>query len=226
VTSGLAAIHLAGPRSRELLQRLTSADLSPDAFRFLDAKEIEAGWATAWALRVSYTGELGYELYVPAEFAADLYEKVVATGEDLGLRHAGAFAFDALRLERGFRSWGHDIGQLDDPFASGLGFATDPAKDTPALAGLRAAAPERRLVSLHVPDGTLWHGEPVLRDGERIGHVTSGGPSATLGGSVGLAWIHGPHADGPVEVEIRARNVAGEIRERSFVDPTGERLVS
>ncbi|HEX6844042.1 MAG TPA: FAD-dependent oxidoreductase [Actinomycetota bacterium] len=224
VTSGYAVLHLAGPRSRELLARLTPADVSAEAFRFLDAREIEAGWAPALALRVSYTGELGYELYVPTEFAADLYEKVVAAGEDLGLRHAGAFAFDALRLERGFRSWGHDIGQLDDPFASGLGFAAHPEKDTPALAKLRGETPERRLVSVHVPEGTLWHGEPVLRDGERIGHVTSGAPSATLGGSVGLAWIHGGHDDGPVEVEIRARAVPAEMRTDAFHDPAGERM--
>lgn len=224
VTSGWATLHLAGPRSRDLLARLTTADLSPTAFGFLDAREIEVGWATALALRVSFTGELGWELSVPTEFAADLYAKVVAAGADLGLRHAGAFAFDALRLERGFRSWGHDVGQLDDPFASGLGFAAHPAKDTPALATLRAETPARRLVSLHVPGGVLWHGEPVLRDGERIGHVSSGAPSATLGGAVGLAWIHGDHADGPVTVEIRAREAPGEIKREAFYDPRGERL--
>ncbi len=229
VTSGYAVLHVAGPRSRELLQRVTSADLSADAFGFLDAREVEAGWATVWALRVSYTGELGWELHVPTEFAADLYEKVLAAGEDLGLRHAGAFAFDALRLERGFRSWGHDVGQLDDPYESGLGFAVDLSKETPfvgreALTALRDAPRERALVSVRTNAATLWHGEPILRDGERIGHVTSGAPAPTLGGSVGLGWIHGEHADGPVELEIRARPVPGLIRGAPWYDPAGERL--
>ncbi len=116
VTSGWATLHLAGPSSRELLGRLTDEDLSNEAFPFLSARQIEVGWARAWAFRVSFTGELGWELSVPTEFVTDLYDRVVAAGRDLGLRHAGAFAFDAARLERGFRSWGHDIGQLDDPF--------------------------------------------------------------------------------------------------------------
>jgi len=119
VTSGLATLHVAGPRSRELLARLTDDDLSNDEFGFLSAREIELGWARAWALRVSYTGELGWELYVPTEFAADLYGRIVVAGADLGLRHAGGFAFDALRIERGFRGWGHDVGPLDDRSRAG-----------------------------------------------------------------------------------------------------------
>ena len=129
VTSGWATLHLAGPRSRELLGRLTDEDLSNEGFPFLTAREIEAGRAKAWAYRVSFTGELGWELSVPTEFVADLYDHVVAAGADLGLRHAGAFAFDAARIERGFRSWGHDIGPLDDPYQSGLGFAVHLKKD-------------------------------------------------------------------------------------------------
>jgi heterotetrameric sarcosine oxidase gamma subunit len=229
VTSGYAVLHLAGPWSRELLGRLTPADLSPEAFRFLDAREIEAGWATVWALRVSYTGELGWELYVPTEFAADLHEKVLAAGADLGLRHAGAFAFDAARLERGFRSWGHDVGQLDDPYECGLGFAVE-AKEAAfvgkeALAARHGAPRERLLVSVRTEGATLWHGEPILRGGERIGHVTSGAPAPSLGGgSVGLGWVHGDVADGPVEVEVRARPVPGEIARTPWYDPDGARL--
>jgi heterotetrameric sarcosine oxidase gamma subunit len=123
VTSGFTTLHIAGPKSRDVLTQLTDQDLSNDAFPFLSAREIDLGWAKALALRVSFTGELGWELLVPTEFAADVYEKVVAAGEPLGMRHAGAFAFDGLRLERGFRSWGHDIGVLDDPYEVGLGFA-------------------------------------------------------------------------------------------------------
>jgi 4-methylaminobutanoate oxidase (formaldehyde-forming) len=115
VTSGFATIHLAGPRSRDLLAELTDHDLSNDAFPFLSARELDLGWAKAAALRVSFTGELGWELLVPTEFVGDVYEKVATAGRAHELRNAGAFAFDWLRLERGFRSWGHDIGVLDDP---------------------------------------------------------------------------------------------------------------
>ena len=122
VTSGWATLHLAGPSSRELLARLTDEDLSNEAFPFLRG-EGDRGRAraargrTASRSRASSAGSCS----VPTEFVADLYERIVAAGESLGLRHAGAFAFDAARTERGFRSWGHDIGQMDDPYASGLG---------------------------------------------------------------------------------------------------------
>jgi glycine/D-amino acid oxidase-like deaminating enzyme/glycine cleavage system aminomethyltransferase T len=162
MTSGFATLHLAGPRSRELLGRLTDEDLGNDAFGFLHAKEIEVARARAWAYRVSFTGELGWELSVPTEFVADLYDRVVTAGADLGLRHAGAFAFDAARTERGFRSWGHDVGQMDDPYASGLGFAVSAKKredfvGREALAALKEAARERTLVSVHAPGPVLWH---------------------------------------------------------------------
>ena len=123
MTSGYATLHVAGPNSRAVLAELTDQDLSNEAFPFLSSREIDLGWAKAIALRVSFTGELGWELLVPTEFAGDVYDKVAAAGATHGMRHAGAFAFDALRLERGFRSWGHDIGVLDDPYAVGLGFA-------------------------------------------------------------------------------------------------------
>ena len=138
VTSGYATLHIAGPDSRAVLSQLTDQDLSNDAFPFLSAHAIDLGWAKATALRVSFTGELGWELLVPTEFAADVYDKVVAAGAQHGMRHAGAFAFDGLRLERGFRSWGHDIGVLDDPYAVGLGFAVRSDKED--FVGKRALA--------------------------------------------------------------------------------------
>ncbi|MEX1263049.1 MAG: FAD-dependent oxidoreductase [Actinomycetota bacterium] len=229
VTSGWATLHLAGPSSRELLARLTDEDLSNDAWPFLTAREIDAARARAWAFRVSFTGELGWELSVPTEFAADLYERIVEAGVSLGLRQAGAFAFDAARVERGFRSWGHDIGPVDDPFAAGLGFAVSRKKATDfvgrsELEALRDGPRERRLVSLHAPDAVLWHGESVVRGEERMGHVTSAGIAPTLGGSAGLAWIHGePEGDG-WGVEIRGEVVPAVVQADPFYDPRGKRL--
>jgi 4-methylaminobutanoate oxidase (formaldehyde-forming) len=231
VTSGWATLHLAGPSSRELLGRLTDEDLSNEAFPFLHAREIEVARARAWAYRVSFTGELGWELSVPTEFITDLYERVVTAGESLGLRHAGAFAFDAARIERGFRSWGHDIGQMDDPYGSGLAFAVSGTKSEDfvgreALAALKEAPRERTLVSVHAPGAVLWHGESILRGEERVGHLTSGAIAPTLGGSTGLGWVHGDLEGDGWGVEIRGKVVPAIVRAEPFYDPRGERLRS
>ena len=234
VTSGWATIHLAGPRSRDLLARLTDTDLSNDAWPFLEAREIEVGRGQALALRVSFTGELGWELLVPTEFAADLYEHVLAAGADFGLRHAGAYAFEAARLERGFRSWGHDMGPLDDPFAAGLGFAVSRKKvadfvGRAALERLRdvpAGERRRRLVSLHAPSAVLWHGESVLRGPERVGYVTSASIAPTLGGSIALAWVRGPLEGDDWCVEVGGEPFPCAVSREPFYDPRGERLRS
>jgi 4-methylaminobutanoate oxidase (formaldehyde-forming) len=229
VTSGWATLHLAGPASRDLLATLTDADLSNDAWPFLTAREIDVARAGAWVFRVSFTGELGWELAVPTEFVADLYEHVAAAGEAFGLRHAGAFAFDAARIERGFRSWGHDMGPGDDPFAAGLGFDVSRKKaedfvGREALERLREAPSARRLVSLHAPDSVLWHGESVVRGSDRLGYVTSAAVAPTLGGSAGLAWID-READGEGwGVEVRGEVEPASVQAEPFFDPLGERL--
>jgi heterotetrameric sarcosine oxidase gamma subunit len=230
VTSGYATLHVAGPKSRAILSRIVDEDLSNEAFPFLSAREIDAGWAKALALRVSFTGELGWELLVPTEFAADLYEKVVAAGREHGLRHAGAFAFDGLRLERGFRSWGHDIGVGDDPYAAGLGFAVHLKKKEfigrETLAALKEAPRERELVSVQLddPGPMLWHGERVLAGDEHIGTVTSGAYGHHLGAAVGLAWVHGILDGKPVSVAVRGSRVPASLSREPFYDPTGSRL--
>jgi 4-methylaminobutanoate oxidase (formaldehyde-forming) len=234
VTSGLSTLHVAGPRSRELLGRLTDADLSADTWPFLEGRSIEVGRVQALALRVSFTGELGWELLVPTEFVGDLYEHLVEAGSDLDLRHAGAFAFEAARLERGFRSWGHDMGPLDDPFAAGIGFAVSRRKAVDfvgraALESSRGVADDdrpRRLVSLHAPSAVLWHGESVLRGTERVGHVTSASIAPTVGGSVALAWVHGPLDGDDWCVEIGGDVFPCVVSPDPFYDPRGERLRS
>ncbi|MBA2718561.1 MAG: FAD-dependent oxidoreductase [Chloroflexi bacterium] len=230
VTSGWATLHLAGPGSRELLSRLTDVDVSASAWPFLHAREIDVARARAWAFRVSFTGELGWELSVPTEFVADLYEHLVREGGDLGLRHAGAFAFDAARVERGFRSWGHDIGPLDDPFAAGLQFAVSRRKSVDfvgraAIERRRDNKPERLLVSVHAPDAVLWHGESLLRDGQRAGHITSAAIAPTLGGSAGLGWVRGS-LDGSWQVEVGGESVPCHVSLEPLYDPSGERLRS
>jgi len=239
VTSGFAVLLVTGPRAREALSAVTDADLSNDAFPFLAAREVDAGWARAWMLRVSYVGELGWELWVPTEFAADLHDKLVGAGPGAALRHAGFLAFDALRLERGFRSWGHDVGQLDDPFAAGLGFAVAAGKGAEfvgreALEALRAGPRTRRLVSVRMtgdPGPTLWHDESLLVGGARRGFVTSGAFGPTLDAPVGLAWVERDEPvtqewlrESAIEVEIRGQTFAAEASLKPFYDPDGSRL--
>ncbi len=168
---------------------------------------------------------------VPTEFVADLYEHVVEAGASLGLRHAGAFAFDAARIERGFRSWGHDMGPVDDAFAAGLGFAVSRKKASDfvgreALEALRDAPRERALVSVHAPGAVLWHGESVVRGDDRVGHLTSAAISPTLGGSAGSRMDARPTDGEGWGVEVRGEVVPATVQGAPFYDPRGERLRS
>ena len=121
VTSGYGQLNLQGPRSRELLQTLTGADLSNEAFPFRAAKEIDLGFARVLCVRITYLGELGYELYIPAEQATSVYDLIIEAGKDFGLKHAGLKALASLRMEKGYRDYGHDIDNTDNPLETGLG---------------------------------------------------------------------------------------------------------
>jgi 4-methylaminobutanoate oxidase (formaldehyde-forming) len=201
VTSARAVLGVMGPHARRLLSRLTDADLSSATFPFLSSRELWLASAPVRASRVTYVGELGWELYVPTEFATGVYDALVAAGDDLGLRHAGYHAMDSLRMEKAYRSWGHDLGSEETPFEAGLGFAVRLDKrggfiGREALLARQGDAPTRRLVVvlLDDPEPLLYHAEPIWRDGVLVGRVTSGAYGHTLGRAVGLGWV--AHADG------------------------------
>ena len=219
VTSGAAVLGVMGPRARALLARLTDADLSNGAFPYLASREIWLASAPVRATRVTYVGELGWELYVAAEFAAGVYDALVAAGEDLGLRHAGYHAMDSLRLEKAYRSWGHDLGSEDTPLEAGLGFAVRLDKGAPFLGreALLAQSQKplaRRLVVFVLEDAEplLYHDEPVWRDGALVGRIASGAYGHTLGRAVGLGWV--AHADGVTDAFVASGRweieIAGE----------------
>jgi len=199
VTSGLTQINIQGPNSRALLQALTSVDLSHAAFPFRTAGDIDIGLARALCVRITYVGELGYELYIPCEQAVHVYDRLLAEGENHGLKHAGLSALGSLRLEKAYRDYGHDIDNTDNAFETGLGFAV--ALDKPggfigrdAAKAQQAAAPlTRRLAQVLVgdPEPMLWHAEVIRRNGVSVGYVRSGSYGHTLGGAVGLAMIEG-----------------------------------
>ncbi len=239
VTSGFAQLNVQGPRSRELLQALTSADLSNEAFPFRSAREIDLGYARALCVRITYLGELGYELYVPAEQAAHVYERLVDAGPEHGLRHVGLKALSSLRLEKGYRDYGHDIDNTDTVLEAGLGFAV--ALDKPggftgrdAVAAQRAAGLLRkRLVQVLLadPEPLMFHAEPLLRDGCAVGYLRAASYGFTLGGAVGLAMVE---ADDPIdqawldagewEVDIADRRWPARVSLRPFYDPANERI--
>jgi 4-methylaminobutanoate oxidase (formaldehyde-forming) len=249
VTSGFAQLNVQGPRSRELLQALTSADLSNDAFAFRSARWVDLGFARVLCVRITYLGELGYELYVPTEQAVHVYDRLVAAGPAVGLAHAGLKALSSLRLEKAYRDFGHDIDNTDTVLEVGLGFAV--ALDKPggfigrdAVVAQKAAHLDRPLrrrlaqVLLCDPDALLVHAEVIRRDGAAVGYLRAGSYGWTLGGAVGLGMLE-PSTDrlpdgepltqawidaGAWEVEIADRRVAATVSLRPLYDPGSARI--
>ena len=199
VTTAHAVFGVMGPRSRDLLGRVTGADLGPDAFPFATSRVLDVGPALVRATRMTYVGELGWELTVPTELATNVWDRLVTAGSDLGLRLAGYYAINALRLDKGYRAFGPELGPDRTPVEAGLTFTCDLTGDRPfvgreVVERQRGRGPVRRLASFVVddPDAVLWGGELLLRDGRPVGQVTSAAPSATLGAAVGLAWVWDP----------------------------------
>jgi 4-methylaminobutanoate oxidase (formaldehyde-forming) len=239
VTSAYGQLNVQGPRSRELLQRVTSEDVSDSAFPFRAAREIDIGFARVLCVRITYVGELGYELYVPAEQAVHVYDRVVAAGDGLGLAHAGLKALGSLRMEKGYRDYGHDIDNTDDPLETGLAFAL--AFDKPdgfigkdAVLARKARGPlQRRLVQVLVkdPEPMMFHAEVLWRDGLRVGYVRAASYGHTLGGAVGLAMVEPKctvdqtYLDGGTwEVEIGPRRYPAVVALRPLYDPQMRRV--
>jgi glycine cleavage system T protein len=231
VTSASATLAVMGPRSRELLSRLTSADLSNEGFPFFSAKETQVGSAPALAIRASFVGELGWELYVPSEFAVHVHDELVEAGADLGLRHAGYHALDSLRIEKAFVHVGHDVGPTDDPFTAGLGHVVKLEKDFIGVEAARRGKETRgpqRLVSVHLndPEPILLHGESVVAHDRIVGTVMSAAYAHTVGAAVGLAMVESSAiADGStVEVDVAGTLVKATVSTRALYDPTGSRM--
>ncbi len=245
VTSGWAQLNLHGPRSRDLLASLTSTDLSNDAFPFRTAGFLSIGYARVLCLRITYVGELGYELYVPTEHALDVYDRIVAAGTGFGLRHAGLRALGSLRLEKAYRDYGHDIDNTDTPAGAGLGFtiAQTTADGSPrrftgreaALAERAAGVPSSRLVQVLVddPEPLFFHAEVLRRNDIEVGHLRAGSYGHTLGGAVGLAMVTHPDGtpanaawlnEGTWDVDIADTRYPATVSLRPLYDPSSERV--
>ena len=240
VTSGYGQLNIQGPRSRELLQSLTHADLSNEAFPFRTAREIDIGLARVLCVRITYVGELGYELNIPSEQAQHVYDRIVEAGGPLGLRHAGLKALASLRLEKGYRDYGHDIDNMDDPYTTGLGFAVRLDKDSDFIGRqacverkARGAYPHRLVqILLNDPEPLMIHSEIVLRDGVPVGEVRAASYGHTLGASVGLAMVEGEQVDaawlesGEWSVDIAGRIYPATVSLKPLYDPGMKRVRS
>ncbi len=241
VTSGYNIINIQGPKSRQLIGGLTTADLSNGAFPYLTMQEIDIGYALVKALRITYVGELGWELYVPTEFTLHVFDLLVEAGTDVGLKHAGFQALNTLRLEKAYRDYGYDIDNMDTPLEAGLSFAVDFAKPggfigkEALLRQKEGGVLKHRLVQflLEDPEPLLYGGEPIYRDGELVGYLNSGGYGHTLGGAVGLGNVEreaGVTAEfvrsGTYEIEVAGVRYPAKASLQSLYDPKGERIRS
>jgi glycine cleavage system aminomethyltransferase T/glycine/D-amino acid oxidase-like deaminating enzyme len=245
ITEELAVYGVMGPRSRELLSRLTSTPLDDEAFPFGSSREIELGGVTVRATRITYVGELGWELYVRTHQALEVYDVLKAAGEDLGLVDAGYYAIESMRLEKGYRAFGRELTPEVDPVEAGLSFTCKLATDIDflgrsAVEKAKADGPSRRLVSFvleAVPgsgeDVMVWGGELLVRDGVAVGQVMSATWGATVGAGVGLAWVNGADGEtadaayvraGDYEVNVGGRRVPVRVSLKPPYDPSGEKL--
>ncbi|MDP5361983.1 MAG: aminomethyltransferase family protein, partial [Paracoccaceae bacterium] len=235
VTAGEGVLAVMGPNSRKLLEKVSPADFSNAHNPFGTAQEIEIGMGLARVHRVTYVGELGWEVYTSADMAGHVFEVLHAAGQDMGLKLCGMHMMDAARMEKGFRHFGHDITSEDHVLEAGLGFAVK--TDKPAFIGRdavlrkRDAGLDRRLMQFKLtdPEPLLYHNEPVLRDGKVVGHLTSGGYGHHVGGALGMGYV--PCKGESVadllastfEIDVMGTRVKAAAQLKPFYDPTGER---
>lgn len=237
VTSAYAVLGIMGPQSRALLARLSGEDLSNAAFPFATSREVEIGYAKLRASRISYVGELGWELYIPTEFARNVFDAIAKAGDGFGLKLAGMHAMDSCRMEKAYRSWGHDIGDEDTPLEAGLMVAVKMSKTADFIGrdALRrqseARLPKRLLqFALDDPEPLLYQNEPIWRDGKIIGRTTSGAYGHHLGRALALGYVHDESGVDPssatagrYEIEVAGIRYAASASLEPLYDPKGLR---
>ena len=239
VSSSMAVLGVMGPRSRELLSQLTEADMSPAAFPFGTSQIIDLGYARVRASRITYVGELGWELYIPTECAPGVFDALMQAAPSVGGRLAGYHALNSLRMEKGYRHWGHDISDEDTPLQSGLGFAVAMKKPggfigLEALQAQKEAGLTRRLVQFALDDATplLYHNEPICRDGAIVGRISSGMFGHHLGKSLGMGYVEcqtqgeAPEAilQGKYEIEVAGVRYSAQPSLAPLYDPSSARI--
>ena len=236
VTAGEGVLAIMGPNSRALLERVSPADFSNDVNPFGTAQEIELGMGLARAHRVSYVGELGWEIYISSEMAAHAFETIQEAGQDMGLKLCGMHMMDSCRIEKAFRHFGHDITCEDHVLEAGLGFAVKTDKPDfigrDAVLAKKESGLENRMVQFKLtdPEPLLYHNEPLIRDGEIVGYLSSGGYGHHLGAAIGLGYVpcKGETAADVLassyEIDVAGVRVKAEASLRPMYDPKSERV--
>ena len=239
VSSSMAVLGVMGPRARDLLAQLTEADLSNEAFPFATSQVIDLAYARVRASRITYVGELGWELYIPTECAPGVFDALMAAAPSVGGRLAGYHALNSLRMEKSYRHWGHDISDEDTPLQSGLGFAVAMNKPSgfigqAALQAQKAAGLTRRLVqfALDDPQPLLYHNEPIWRDGAIVGRISSGMFGHFVGKSLGMGYVQcqtqgeAPEAilQGHYEIEVAGVKFSAQPSLAPWYDPKSARV--
>ncbi|MEE8485134.1 MAG: FAD-dependent oxidoreductase [Acidimicrobiia bacterium] len=239
VTSGYALLSVQGPDSRQLLKKITTVSLSNDDFPYFTAQEIDLHHARGFAFRMSFVGELGWELFVPSEFAIGVYDRIIDVGVDFGLVHAGMETLESTRTEAGRRDYGLDMENTDTPLEAGVGFALDFDKPggfigREALLEQRETRPYKsRLVQflLEDPEPLLYGEEPIMLDGVAVGYLRSGAYGHTLGGAMGMGYVE--NADGVTidmirsggfEIQVAGERFPAKASLRPMYDPKGLRV--
>jgi 4-methylaminobutanoate oxidase (formaldehyde-forming) len=238
VTEEYGTLSLMGPRARDVLQAVTAADVTNAAFRFGDAREIQIAGHGVKALRVTYVGELGWELHVPIEATGEVFDALMAAGEAHGIRPVGYRALESLRLEKGYRAWGSDITPNDTPLEAGLGWAVKLRKNTDfvgrrALEKAAGKPPAKRFAGFTVddPEIVLVGRETILRNGEPVGYLTSGGYGYTVEKNIGYGYVR--HADGvsdgflasgDYELVVAMERTPAKIHLEAMYDPAGTKI--
>jgi 4-methylaminobutanoate oxidase (formaldehyde-forming) len=239
MTSAYAQLNIQGPTSRKLLQSITSADVSNEAFPYRHAQEIAIGYGRAICVRLTYLGELGYELYIPTEQAVHVYDTIVEAGKKFDLSHAGLKALGSLRMEKGYRDYGHDMDNTDDPYETGLGFTIKLDKPS-GFIGKEACIKKkaqgglkRRLAQILVkdPEPLLYHAEVITRNGKNAGYVRSGSYCYTLGGAAGLFMIEADEVideayieNGKWEINIAGNIYPAQVSLKPLYDPEMKKI--
>ncbi|NRP13498.1 MULTISPECIES: FAD-dependent oxidoreductase [unclassified Aliiroseovarius] len=237
VTAGEGVLAIMGPNARKLLEKVSPNDFTNATNPFGTAQEIEIGMGLARAHRVTYVGELGWELYASADMAGHMFETLWEAGQDLGLKLCGMHMMDSCRIEKGYRHFGHDITCEDHVVDAGLGFAVKVDKGSDfigreAVIARKETGPKARLVQFKLTDAEplLFHNEPILRDGEYVGYLSSGNYGHTLGGAIGLGYVpcEGEKAADVLassyEIDVCGVKVKAEASLKPMYDPKSERV--
>jgi glycine cleavage system aminomethyltransferase T/glycine/D-amino acid oxidase-like deaminating enzyme len=232
ITEAFSVISVMGPNARKLLQPLTETNLSNEAFPFATSQIISIGQATARAVRITYVGELGWELHIPSSQAALLYDTIFEAGRPHRLMNAGHYALNSLRLEKAYRAWGADISPDDTALEAGLGFAINWEKDflgKDALMKQKKSGLTRRLVTfvLQNPEPVLWGSEPILRDGKAVGYTTSGSYGHALSAAIGMGYVKAAESieSGRFEINVSGKLFAATPHLRSPYDPERRKVL-